>query len=384
MCHPATLICTFILVSLSLFSLVSVLVLLSYYANGDLMSANSRSVTYGPGDVQNVFFSPLFCQQLSPDSATLYSSDYEPSHLYLLNTDPTLTGTANISFEDRVVDFSQHSQRNFHFYSNSLIAFEICANNDTYFGFASFYLIKGQKLYKKWVNAGESSVPQYVEYLQVKKVCSDGKQSFVYTVAEEDQYYLVVANDKHIDGQLSEIVINYDIRRTVYQFNESSVVASCNFSTSPCSVRVPIQHTAAALLIYGAPLDWEDGWENSPISVDCGVRIWLYVLMSAAGVLLIIAGTVCLCISCCCCCSRFISAGDDMDKPLLNQRTANLYDFKSTSSEMSNPTKDDQRRASPSHPHIAFRHTNSPYPPPSFKSSGKFALGAPTYETFNR
>lgn len=384
MCHPATLIFTFILVSLSLFSLVSVLVLLSYYADGDLASTNSQSVTYGPGDMQNVFFSPLFCQQLSPNSATLYSSDYKPSHLYLLNTDPTLTGTANISFQDRVVDFTQHNQRNFHFYSNSVIAFDICANNDTYSGFASFYLIKGQKLYKKWVDQGESSAPQYVEYLQVKKNCSEGKQAFVYTVREEDQYYLVVVNDKHVDAQLSEIVVNYDIRRTVYQFNESSVAASCNFSTSPCSVSVPFQQTTAALLVYGAPLNWEDGWGNAPISVNCGMRIWLYALMSAGGVLLIVASTACICISCCCC-SCFISAGDDeMNKPLLNQRTANLYDFKSSSSEMSEPTRGDQHRASPSHPNIAFCHTNSPYPPPSFKASGKFALGSPTYETFNQ
>lgn len=359
------------------------MVLLSYYADGELLPMDSQSVTYGPGDTQSVFFSPIFCQQLSPASGTLYSSSYEPSQLYLLNTDPTLTGKANITFEDRVVVFDQHNQRNFHLYPNSVITFDICAKNDTYSGFASFYLLKGQKLYKEWVKQGVTTTPRYEEYLQVREICSEGQQAFAHEVAEEEQYYLVVVNDKHIDPQTSEIIIRYEIQRTVYEFNQSSVAVSCNFSTSPCSIHIPFHPSITALLVYGAPLDWGGSWENKQISVNCGARVWLYAVMSVAGVLLIAAGTMCLCFSCCCC-NRFISGDEeDMNKPLLNEHTAHMYDFRSTSSEMSNPTGDSYARhkATPS-PQIAFRHTKSPHPPPSFKASGKFSLGSPTCETF--
>lgn len=383
-CHPLTLICTFILVTMSLFSLVSVMVLLSYYADGELTHMDTQSITYGPGDTQSIFFSSLFCQQLSLDPNTLYSSDYEPSHLYLLNKDPTLTGITNITFEDRVVVSNEHNQRNFHFYTSSVIAFEVCASNDTYSGFASFYLIKGQKLYKKWAESqDESSTPQYVDYLQVGKICGHGEQTFMYEVGEEDQYYFVFVNDKHTDPQPAEIVVSYNIRRTVYEFNQSSVANSCSFTTSPCSVSVPFQHSTAALLVYGAPLNWEESWENMPMSVDCGMRVWLYSVMSAAGVLLIAVGTMCLCVSCCWC-SRFVSTKEDeMNKPLLSQHTANLYDGKSSSKEMSDPSRDGNHRATPTDPHVAFRHVKSPHPPPSFKGgSGKFSLGSPTCETF--
>lgn len=386
MCHPVTLICTFIVVTLSLFSLVSVLILLSYYANGDLAAVDTPSVSYGPGDTENVFFLPLFCQQLSPDSDTLYSSNYEPSYLYLLNKDPTLTGVENVTFEDRIVVFNQHKQRNFHLYPNSAIAFNVCADNDTYSGSATFYLFKGQNLYNKWVE-DETSVPQYVEHLPVRKICGQEKQAFAYEVSEEDQYYLVFVADKHTDPQATEIVIDYNIHRTVHEFDQSSVVDSCRFGTAPCSVRVPFQNTAAALLVYGAPINWEDSWENVSVSVDCGVRVWFYAVMTIAGVLLIAVGTVCLCLLCCCC-SRFISGDDDLNKPLLGQRTAHLYDWKSNSEEMSDPSCDQQQqrsyRATPT-PHVTFRAINSPHPPPSFKgASGKFSLGSPTCETFTR
>jgi hypothetical protein len=377
-----TLIFTFILITLSLFSLVGVMVLLSYYAAGDLAAEDSPSVTYGPGDTQDVFFSPILCQQLSTDTATLYSSDYETSSFYLLNTMPSLTGTVNITFEDQIVVSNQHNQRNFHFYPDSVIAFEVCANNESH-SVASFYLIKGQKLYKDWVSRGENSSPHYVWHLQVRELCGQGKQAFEYKVTGEDQYYFVVVNDDHV-ASAAEIDISYDIQRTVYEFNESSVVTSCNFSTSPCSVRVPFQSTVSALLVYGAPQNWEGSWANAAISVDCGIRVWLYALMSVAGVLLITAGTVCLCVSCCCC-GRCIKAEDEMNKPLLNERTAHMYNFPSNSSELSNPTKDDWHRATPT-TNVSIHHPKKggPYPPPSFKASGKFSLGSPTYETFTK
>lgn len=382
MCHPLTLICTFSLVAASLVVLAGVMAALAFYAYGDFASTTT-SITYGPGDTQSLFFSPLLCEKLSPASSTLYSSEYEPSYLYVLSEEPTLTGEVNITFQDQETIFDQHHQRNFHFYSNSVIAFEVCVDNSTYSGFGSFYLIKSQKLYNEWAESSEQNVPHYMEYLQVRKICSQENQTFAYKVTEEDQYYLVFVNDKHVDPQQpSEIAISYNILRTVYEFDSSAVEESCGFTTSPCSLRVPFRKTAAAVLVYGAPVNWEGSWKNALIDVNCGLRIWLYAVLCAAGCLLIAAASTCLCLSCYCCCYRcFSAAADEMRKPLLNRHTAGLLDGRSNSQEMSEPTGDvrSTARATPS-AHVAIR---SPHPPPSFKtSSGKFSMGSPTYETF--
>lgn len=373
MCHPLSLVCTFVLVILGLLVLVGTLILLFYYAKGNFTSTQSSRVTFGPGDTQNLFLSPLFCEQLSPSPDASYSDGFEPSTLYLLSTEPTLTGETNIMFQDYF--FNRSKQHNFHFYPNSVIAFDVCINSSE---FGSFYLIKSQKLYQEWESKPQSK-PQSVDSLALRKLCSEGWQNFSYTVKEEDQYYLLFVN--------STIMASYDIKRTVYKFDPSTVKASCNFTTTSCSVHVPFKTSAAALLVYGAPLNWGNSWDNVAIDVSCKQRVWLYALLGGIGVLLIGAAAICSCVLCCCC-SRCISTEEDeFNRPLLNQHTGSLYIGDQASKEMSNPSRDEYQSVSRSHSRsptscTAVHKSNSPHTPPSFKASGKFSLGTPTCETF--
>lgn len=383
LCHPISVICTCSLITLCLLAVAGTMVLLSFYAQGDLNSMETEGVVFGPGDTQTLFFSPLFCEHLSPYPDTLYSSDFESSSLYLLDKEPLLTGVDNVTFTDEFVIFDRSKLRAFHFYSDTVIAFDVCLNNITYSGSGTFYLIKGKAAYEEWADSGETDPPDFTATLQVREVCSASKQSFDYTVSGEDQYYLVFVDDKHLSPYPTEIMVEYRIRRRTYGFNQSSVLSSCQFTTSPCSIRVPLCTSAAALLVYGTPVDWESDWENRAISVQCSPRIWLYTLVTGLGALVIAFVTICLCTLCCCCGRCFLQEVDESSKPLLGQHTADLYSRRSSSSEMTDPSRDNGHAPSASStPHIIFRSLNNPYTPPSFKRSDKFSLGTPTCETF--
>ena len=368
---------------MGLFALVAAMVLLSYYADGNFSRPDVTDVTFGPGETESVFVSPLLCDQLSPNPSTLYSSEYFHSYLYILDRQPNLTGTANITFQDRFVIFDLNKERNFHFYADSVISFDVCADNSTYTGLGVFYLIKGRKAYESWLELGEEKFSDYAEYLQVRHYCSEGRQSLRYNVTEEDQYYLIFVNDKHIDPYPAMMVVDYDIKRTVYKIESGSVASSCHFGTVPCSVRVPLQESAAAVLVYGEPYNWGDSWENIPIEVQCSPRIWLYTLTSAGGVLLIITGMLCLCLSCCCCGRLLAGEKDESTTPLLR---SSLLDERGTSSvgsshhEMSDPSRDNSVQATPQPP----RTGAVDHPPPSVKASDKFSMGTPTVDTFTR
>lgn len=385
-CHPLTMTCTCILITMSMLAVIGAMVTLSYYADGDFVPEDAANVTYGPGDMQKLFFSPIFCEKLTPTASSLYAEGYNQSHLYLLSQKPTLTGKNNITFQDQAVVFDRHYQRNFHFRPNSVIAFEVCVkNNATYSGFGTFYLVKGMDVYDRWKESDEST-PESVKSLEVRTTCEEEeRQKFSYKVTQEDQYFLVFVDDKKVNPQPSEVVFIYSIQRALYEIDKSAVEDSCSFNTSsPCSVRVPFK-TTAALLVYGAPVNWESSWGNAAIDVNCQLRVWFYVLLSVAGTLLVVAATACLCVSCCCC-GHFISkVTSESNEPLLSQHTANLYDGRSE--EMHNPSSNSSPAAGAgesvgyrvSHPKAA---SSSPYPPPSFKASGKFSLGSPTCETF--
>lgn len=361
------------------------MIVLSYYAKGDFASKGTGYVIFGPGDTQNLFLSPLLCEKLSVDPNTLYSSDFKQSYLYVLDKVPTLTGRANITFQDEFSIFDKIQQRNFHFYPNSVIAFDVCVDNNTYSGFGSFFLVRGQQMYEEWVKSGESYPPPFIDALQVRDYCSLGKQTYIYNITAEDQYYLLFINDKHTNSYPSTMVVNYDIQRSIYEFDRGSIKTSCSFTTSPCSVHVPLVQSASAVLFYGTPIKWKDSWTNKQIAVNCAPRIWLYVLMSITGVLIITACTLCLCILCCCCSFLLPGKDDESTKPLLGHHTADLYGEKSTSAEMTDPSRDDypHSKSSPQ-VQVSFRQpSSSPHPPPSFKSnSSKFSLGSPTFETF--
>ncbi len=366
------------------------MIALSFYGDGNFNSQEKSNITFGPGDMQNLFLSRLLCEQLSPRTDSLYSGDYLFSYLYILNEQPSLTGSANVSFQDEYVIFDQHKQRDFHFYSGTVIAFDACASNETYWGFGTFYLVKGLAAYDEWAYSEDedSAPPLYEGYLQVANYCGNGQQPFSYNVTEEDQYYFIFINHKNINPYPATIVVNYDIKRTLYKIESSSIIDSCRFSTMPCSVHVPFLTARAAVLVYGEPSNWEDKWENAVMDVQCSPRVWMYALTSAAGVLVIIMCMLCVCLSCCCCNRLLTEEKDEADTPLLR---STLLDEKSGSmkggsNEMNDPSRDNSvNRSAPATPQYvgsAREDPGSSYPSPSFKKSDKFSLGSATVETF--
>lgn len=382
-CHPLPVTCLCIFGVLSLLALVGAMTALSFYAKGNFSPYNTAEVNYGPGDTQRLFFSPLLCEELAVD--TLYSSDFQPSTLYLINENPTLSGETDIAFQDEFSLFHTTHERDFHFYKNSVITFEACIDNHTYSGVGGFFLLKGKAIYKNWRDTGKAYPPPSIRSFEVREFCSKGEHdTFNYTVSEEDQYYLIFVNDLHTNPQVATILVRYDIKRTIYQFNKSSVQNSC---TSPCRMSVPLQVSTSVLLVYGNPIEWTSDWENEPITVVCSSRVWLYILLSVAGVLVISASIACLCCICCCCGYCLLKERDE--EPLLGKHTSTLYKTPSTK-EMDDPSRDrltqddpsrDNHRRSMLHPHLPYRTSNNPYPPPSYKKA-PFTVGSPSYKTF--
>lgn len=377
-CHQLS-ITTCVFVSLSILILIGVLVFLFYYTKNGF-TPTQQSVTYGPGDTQPLFFHPLFTERLSPKTDTLYSDDYEQSSLYLLDEEPSLTGKANITFQD-ALDVDEIHQRNFHFYPSSVISFEVCVENNVY---SSFYLVQGQSAYTEWVESSESSDPPYVKSLKVSESCNQRNQTFAYTVVEEDQYYLLFVNNnnnnKYANSKSSQIVVSYNLQRTVYEFGSNATKGSCSFTASPCSVHVPFQLRAVGLLVYGTPTNWEESWENKRIGINYAPRFWVYALFGGSGLVVITAAILCLCAVCCCCRCCLKKQTDDAHRPLLGHHTANLLDQRPRSEELNNPSGDVPRVPQS---HGIFSQSPSLYRPPSFKdASGKFSLGPPTSGTF--
>lgn len=394
-CHPLSMTCTIFFILLAVFLLIGTVIIITYYAEG-YFSPN-KNVDYGPGDTQDLFFSSLFCEELSTNKDTLYSSSFLKSTLYLLREPPALLGEVEVSFQDIFTIYDVH-QRNFHLFPGSVISLDVCADNNTHNGVGTFYLVKGRSTYEEWLDDGQNNNPQSVASLHVWDFCKDElKNSISYNVTEEDQYYLMFINDRHITPDITKINANYTIQRQIYKYNESSIVNSCSFTTTPCSLKMPFQHITSVLLTYGEPLNWAGNWSNSAISIDCVPRVWFYTVLTALGLLLIAISTFLGCVGCCCC-TRLLLSKDAAKAPLLNQHTGILYDTGPSMKEMDNPSiyKHDQSRSKYSKASNRYRTPigavkiktvpNRAHPPPSFKrSSGSYTRGLPpTYETFTR
>lgn len=375
------------------------MIIISYYAEGYFSPPNKDNVDYGPGDTQSLFFSSIFCEELSASKDTLYSNSFLQSTLYLLSEPSTLTREVDVSFNDVFSIFDKVHQRDFHLFPGSVIAIEACADKSTYDGVGSFYLVKGKSTYEEWSDAGGKNDPKSVASLHIWNFCDEEPtKSISFTVIEEDQYYLMFINDRHMTPYISEIYTNYTIQRRVYDFNESSVINSCSFTTNPCALKMPFQHTTSVLLTYGKPLDWGDEWNNKAIDIMCIPRVWFYIILTATGILLLAASTFFGCVVCCCI-SRFLLKEDEAEAPLLNSRTGTLYDNSPPMKEMDDPSKYEQGRSGNQYSKTNDRYRTSlvgakrpnivahrTHPPPSFKKSPgpRFAMGSPTYETFTR
>lgn len=375
MCHPFSMVCTCIVLTLAVVALAGTMLILFYYAQGYIPNAQRNDITYGPGDTQTLFFSPIFCDGLTPDPNTMYPANkFDASTLYLLSEQPTLSEKTNIVFQDTITD--KKGERNFHFYSDTVISFKACIDNITN---ATFYLIQGNSNYKEWDKRSPSS--SVLRAVSLETPCNQGEHTFSFTVTEEDQYYFVFTNSEHVTSAVS---VHYDIQRSVYAVDQRTVKTSCNFTSTPCSLSMPLMPTAPVLLVYGSPVDWGSDWENKVININCSIRIWIYVVLCIGGILVILACTMCIC-ACCYCCRRW-GDGDISTAPLLSRRTGTLYE-KPGAEEMDDPSRDFQHNVNHSDPYITFRSSskkNDSHLSPSYKKSlgDKFSLGSPTFETF--
>ena len=370
--------------------------MISFYSEGYFIAPDDNDVDYGPGDTQNLFFSSILCQEISPNKNSLYSDNFLPSTLYLLRDPPTLSGEIEVSFEDMFLIYDQVHQRNFHLFPGSVISVDACVDQRTHTGVGTFYLVKGKSIFNDWLDAGGKSAPQSVETLQVQDSCGElGDSSVMYTVIEEDQYYLVFTNDKHVSPYIAAVNASFNIQRRIYKHNESAVVNSCNFTSSPCTLQMPFKRLTSVFLTYGEPENWEDNWSNKAIRVECVSRVWFYTILTALGVLLI-AGSIFIGCVICYSCTRVMLTEDEAGAPLLNKWTGSLYSSAPATKEMDMYNQDrpanEYSKASDNRviPEASARRPRTlpktNHTPPSFKPSPglKYTMGLPTYETFTR
>ncbi len=381
--------CIVFFILVALLAVAVLMIILSYYATGYLNSPRSKNVDCGPGDTKKLFFSAIFCEELSTDSSSLYHEGYQDFGLYLLNTPPSLSGSEEVKFGATII---KPYQRNFHLFKGSTVTVKACLEKSDNYGIGNFYLVKGKSTWEDAYGSIDESTS--VDFLTITSACYTDEQSesVTYTVVEEDQYFLYFFNGNNASGEAAAVTVKatINIQRMLYNFTERSVITSCKFNTEPCSLSLPFQTSTSVLLTYGRPDSWESSWSNSSISISCHPRFWFYAVLVLIGVLVIVLSTCAGCLACWCCSSSLYEK-DAAEAPLLNARTGNLYsDTVPVSKEMHNPFKygKDSRQEAASFGELPVSTTKSQVPvdyrPPSFKDDSYGEMGTPSYNTFTR
>ena len=350
-------------------------------------AAAASSVDYAPGDTRLLSYSP-FCQSLTVTYPASSSHEVHigPSLLYALSTEPTLTsqgGSFDFNRSDILLDNSRmYYKWDLHFYRGSEIRVSACMNVS---GSAVYYLIKGKDGFNDWkVHSQMTSI------LSMSTIDNNCLSSRYFEITEEDQYFLVIQRNESVTQAVS-VNISISFNRTEYAFNNEAQnlieLSSFNVSESG-SVQTPLNRGNYILLVYGNSSESPENWNTiaSQLSTDtsCEPRIWLYAVVSAGGVLVLLLCIACL--ACCMCavcrCKRQKSSElnpllrdwDDVDTAIQS-----YHPYVDRGSQLDNLTELAIAAPDASNPHIA--HFKEDLKSPSFQDN-YLSSGSPRFSTF--
>ena len=268
--------------------------------------------------------SSYFCQGLTANSTSQPISQSSAT-LFLLSSRPDLLTDAeqfdlseSITLNELTTDTDiSYNAATWKFYLNdgSDVSLDNCFDDIEFGEYAEFFLIKGTKAHKKWVNNPRETYAVYYKNLTSK--C----QTMVYHVQEDDIYFFSFYTDYLLTVTLN---IDFHFNRAVYYISQGSIVQSCSFPLdgySGCSLSVPMSsgYTTFLSLNTNPPVDYDDG---ANIKIHCQPRVWFYAVV-VVGSVFVVAVTILVLIIMCLVCLAIRKTRRARYSPLTHSRSVN-------------------------------------------------------------
>ena len=276
--------------------MVSIVVAINFSARKDY--TDDDSLKYAPTDTRFVSYSNTFCNGLDLSSDEYDIAAGYTAKLFMLSSSPELTGHESFSFSKTISKgFDEFYYIYFYMYPGSKLTVSACLDDFT--GSTTFYLIKGNKNFKRWKDYPYTT-KNMGQFDVVLCGNSGANKNYSYSIHSEDHYYMI------FDFIYSTTVhMQMTFYRTRYEItNNGSIVDACSISTNQllprCFVTVPLSGEIAFLVVEPIDyqnFDWSDGVQ---LDVSCQPRVWVYVVISLAcligGIALMVAIGICVCV----------------------------------------------------------------------------------------
>ena len=257
-------------------------------------SDNSSGNEYAPNETRIVNYSPIFCSgiDINVDAPILDTSTI----LSVLSKKPQLKDHDTFQFKESPTfsDFDEdYKYWSYYLPQGSTFGFSACKQGS--YSHMKYYLIRGEKNLKSWVNNPKPNNAIYSN--SISNICTSGSTTdYKYTVKDDDEYYMVFYLQS---GSTSEqLQITFDVYRTKYVPVPGSSLGNCSINQYDysCSLTVPLETTYGFLTLES---DFVNDWSHSyTINVNCVARVWVYVAISLSTVAFFIL--IMVVISACC------------------------------------------------------------------------------------
>ena len=239
-------------------------------------------------------YNSKFCQGLQAMSEDgVY--DRSTATLYLMKSRPPLTDHERFNTSETTsFTYSNYEYWNFYLNKGSKVSFKACYQSDVYYYGTTFYLIRGSKNHKRWLEDHDNTALA-VTYQDLDLKC----QNVSIQIQNDDLYFLSFYSDSY---EYTTLELDFQFDRTVYHISPESMVHNCSFpldGLSSCSIDVPMSsgYTAVLSLNTSLPVDYDDG---ANVHINCQPRVWLYAVIVVCTVvpviIVIVLVVVCVCI----------------------------------------------------------------------------------------
>lgn len=262
-----------------------------------LTSTHSSPQKYSPTDTRIIPHSWLLCQDLQVSSDVTNSTAVYDISLYMLRSQPNLTGHETFSTRGvAVLKPGSEYERSYYFYPGSHLTMSACIrsqnhNNHT----ATFYLIQGLENLKQWRKNPLSRY--YKGSFEITATCNStvtsnaSNSTYKVSISTEGYHYLVFSGGKaSIDLQ-----VDLSVFRTQYEITNSSIIHSCSYQArkgarNNCSVGIPLSSAVAYVSIQPHKGQEVSYWDSElHIRTTCIARYWVYALGAVAIAVLVAA-----------------------------------------------------------------------------------------------
>ena len=254
---------------------------LSYGTN--IRDNEENQHAYSPTDTVLISYSNTLCQGLQ---LSVPVPDFPVSStLYLLDEKPELGKQDPFSFYRKSIltERGDYEYWKVFLYPGSTASYSACYLLETGGQNVVFYLVKGTNNYEYW----QDNYNSFLYKDRITSSCSSGpNSSYTFTATAEDNYYFILELN---NSNPSEVGINFDFNRILYDVNNGSIISSCGILLdergSLCSVSLPLSSHPTALLEMQPYGEETDEWDsNIRVDVTCQPRAWVYAVITLSGV----------------------------------------------------------------------------------------------------